>query len=87
VLEVAGAFHRIRFALTQRPRAAVRPAADDRRSRRSWRARAPGEWSRCVCVTTIAPTLSPCAAASRCARWVPSAGPGSMTATSPRPTM
>jgi hypothetical protein len=33
VLEVAGAFHRIRFALTQWPRAAVRPAADDRRSR------------------------------------------------------
>src|SRR5262249_39465775 len=66
-----------RLADMQRPRGAVAalpPAA-------------PGEWSRCVWVTMMWFTVSPRTASSSAAMCVSSSGPGSMIATSPRPTM
>ena len=63
------------------------PCASTGAPTRSAKARAPALWSRCAWVTSTAATRSPLSAAASAARWRGSSGPGSITATSPAPTM
>ena len=62
------------------------PRASTGAPARAAKARAPSLWSRWAWVTSTAATRSPATAALSAARWAGSAGPGSITATSPSPT-